>query len=337
MVDILVKSFNRPYYLDRCLRSIYQFIDGEFEIIVLDDGTPDEYLDKIISSFPDIKIVRSELYDKKVQAIRNHVNNSDKFKLYSIPVNLWKDQVSKSSDIFLLLEDDIWLTEKMSLDVISNTIKAENIAVTKIGWSGNGNVNQGKLYGISDTLEGIIPVLPCNIEFIFKAISLNTFWLRSILYRLGFINDKYNLPYYSLYSVAAAFFNRDYWLYLWKDAEITVNENLQLVNALTWKNKYKSTKFAKSNNEFCKTSYITSATNTYPGIKFDMIQFNHYLNEAWLQGSLDSMQNFPNDLSVSYLKQFLNKASDERCTSDSWDKWIEKFKKQYIKMGCNVE
>jgi len=51
MTHIIIKSFNRPYYLDRCLQSIYKFVKGNFKIIVLDDGTPGKYLNKSKKSF----------------------------------------------------------------------------------------------------------------------------------------------------------------------------------------------------------------------------------------------------------------------------------------------
>ena len=47
MVNIFIKSFNRPYYLDRCLQSIENFVEGDFWVKVLDDGTPEKYLKKI--------------------------------------------------------------------------------------------------------------------------------------------------------------------------------------------------------------------------------------------------------------------------------------------------
>ena len=47
MVNIFIKSFNRPYYLDRCLQSIENFVEGDFCVKVLDDGTPETYLSKI--------------------------------------------------------------------------------------------------------------------------------------------------------------------------------------------------------------------------------------------------------------------------------------------------
>ena len=62
-MDLLIKSFNRPYYLDRCIQSIYLNIhDNNFNIIVLDDGTPKKYLDKLLEKFPSITILKSDLY-----------------------------------------------------------------------------------------------------------------------------------------------------------------------------------------------------------------------------------------------------------------------------------
>ena len=65
-MDLLIKSFNRPYYLDRCIQSIYLNIhDNNFNIIVLDDGTPKKYLDKLLEKFPSITILKSDLYFEK--------------------------------------------------------------------------------------------------------------------------------------------------------------------------------------------------------------------------------------------------------------------------------
>ncbi len=52
VVDIVIKSFTRPYYLERCLYSIYKFAVGDFRVQVLDDGTLPEYLARIKQLFP---------------------------------------------------------------------------------------------------------------------------------------------------------------------------------------------------------------------------------------------------------------------------------------------
>lgn len=336
MTDIIIKSFNRPYYLARCLESIYKLVSGNFRITVLDDGTPPVYLDKVKTIYPEIKIVVSASYPEKVKAIEDHVWKRASFKATMIPVKLWITQVSQSSDLFLLLEDDIWITERIDLDQMVAEMAQHSMAIAKIGWSGNKNVNQGTLKPVSNYLEIITPKLPVNSKIVYDALALNRFKIRSVLFRLGLVNERFNLPYYSLYAVAAAVFNKSYWLSLWENAGSQVNESEQLSKALHWKNRYLNDRFGKTKAEMCKTSYITSATNSFPGIALDMIVLNHHLNEAWLGGTLDAMNNYPGDFDVAYLKKFLSKINDERCSPANWDKWITRFKDQYIKMGCDV-
>lgn len=58
-MQILIKSFNRPHYLERCLKSIIKHVVGYDEIVVLDDGTPDIYLNKRKFSFYYYKKIKS--------------------------------------------------------------------------------------------------------------------------------------------------------------------------------------------------------------------------------------------------------------------------------------
>ncbi len=112
-MDIIIKSFNRPYYLERCLRSIYHFVQGSFHIRILDDGTPPEYLARLKELFPDVAIYTSPVYEAKVAALRAHVAGKQTFDQLTIPTAMWIEHVAKSSAIFLLLEDDIWLNGKL--------------------------------------------------------------------------------------------------------------------------------------------------------------------------------------------------------------------------------
>ena len=61
-MNILIKSYYRPYLLDRCLQSIYEKVNdaNNIEIIILDDGTPQKYLDKITTINPNVKLCRDE-------------------------------------------------------------------------------------------------------------------------------------------------------------------------------------------------------------------------------------------------------------------------------------
>ncbi len=81
MTTIIIKSFNRPYYLERCLHSIYACVKGNFEIKILDDGTPKKYLEVTKSKFPNAKIITSSQYQDKIKAIEDNILKGIKNKI----------------------------------------------------------------------------------------------------------------------------------------------------------------------------------------------------------------------------------------------------------------
>lgn len=336
-MDLIVKSFNRPYYLERCLRSIYRFAQGSFRIRVLDDGTPPEYLARITELFPEVFISTSSLYDAKVAALRAHVTGTCTFDQRTIPTGLWIEHVVAGSDVFLLLEDDIWLTGPLLLDDIQCEMDTQHLDMVKISWLGNNDVVTGQKILLGGQLEEIIPHIPLASDLLI----LNRFGVRSTLQKLGLLrlvrNDfQLQLPVYTLYGVASAFFTKKYWLYLWAGGQAKVDEVQQLQKAGQWYKQHQG-RYAKSRVELTKTSFITSTTNMYKGVDLDIFVFNYHLNEAWLRGQLDSMQNFPKDFSQEYLGNILTASGDTRTNVVEWIKWIQKFKAQYLSFGCEVE
>lgn len=336
-MDIIVKSFNRPYYLERCLRSIYQFAQGSFRIRVLDDGTPPEYLTRIQELFPEVAVFTSPLYEAKVAALRAHVAGERLFDQRTIPTGLWIEHVAAGSEVFLLLEDDIWLTGPLPLDDIERDMLANKLDMVKISWLGNNDVITGRKVAVGKHLEEMVPHIPLASDLLI----LDKFGVRSALQKLGLLrlvrNDfQLQLPVYTLYGVASAFFTKKYWLYLWAGGQARVDEVRQLQKAGQWYRQQHG-RYAKSRTELTKTSFITSTTNMYKGVELDIFAFNHHLNQAWLRGQLDSMQNFPRDFSQPYLSDLLTVTGDARTTPVEWAKWIERFKAQYLSFGCEVE
>ena len=333
-MDILIKSFNRPYYLDRCLRSIYQHVRGEVNVKVLDDGTPEIYLEKIVTCFPNIEIYRSPGYNKKAAAIKQHLRGEAKYKIREIPADFWSAIVKESSRYFMLIEDDIWLTQLIDTAEIEATMAARRMVLLKLTWQGNQHMIAGNKKQISTTIEELIPA----ISYTDKLVFLNRYKLRSVLYRLGFFRNvmKYQVGFYVLYSVAAACFERDYWLPLCTGVDNVVLEETQLRRAYHWFSNHGSS-YGKLLSESTQTSYISSTSNSFGEIDFDMFRLNHCLNEAWLTGKLDVMQGYPKDFSVAYLKQFLDSAPDSEHLYQNWLKWINRFKEGYRKVGCEVE
>jgi glycosyltransferase involved in cell wall biosynthesis len=337
-VSVLVKSFNRPFYLDRCLRSIFDKISGDFTVTVLDDGTPPRYLEEIQRRHPQVRFERSELYDAKVAQIEAHVAGEGAFTLRNIPTKLWRASVQAATPIFCLLEDDIWLTGAVDLSELADYMQSRQIVMTKFYWGGNITTFEARMSVRSHGVQEYELVLPDGPEWWLRTLLLNKFKLHSILHRLGLAKDGiyFQLPFYSLYSVASAAFDKSYWLNLWPAGQQKANEVHQLARALRW-TRQKPTRFAKSEQELTQTSFTSSATNTYEGVEFDVIVANYYLNEAWLKGEFDVMQNYPHDLDPEYLRPVLEAAADPRCTYANWLRWIARFKQIYASMGVVVD
>jgi glycosyltransferase involved in cell wall biosynthesis len=337
-MDILIKSFNRPYYLDRCLRSIYQCVKGTFTIKVLDDGTPPVYLERILELYPEIQILRSPQYTVKADAIEAHIHQGKPYSQTKIPTKFWIEAVESSTDFFLLLEDDIWLTSVVDIDEVQRTMQHEKMALVRLSWQGNKTLVAGGKRVLSEQIEEIQPAISNWRKFVFQ----NRFKVRSIGYRLGLFQNimPYQLPMYVLYAVASSFFSKDYWLYLWQGAGERVLEEHQLQKALQWNSMpqgHAYSRYGKLRQESADTSYLTTTNNGFVEIKCDMMQINYLLNEAWLRSELDAMQGFPADFAVTYLRQFFEHVNNGARLYEDWLTWITRFKHDYRRLGCVVD
>jgi hypothetical protein len=335
--DIFIKSFNRPYYLERCIRSIHHYVKGDYQVTVLDDGTPSPYLERIQHLFPTIKILKSDLYIEKSEAIKKHISGEYIYANTKIPVQFWKNSIATASSIFLLLEEDAWFIDSINLNEVQSIFSATNTVILKLAWNGNESIVQGRKKYLSYSTEEIKSKLPLQIPFITKAFIKNSLKIRSLLIKSGLMTSNFILPYYVIYTVTSAFFDKVYWLYLWPDSQSIVNETTQLIQALGWKQEHPNSQYAKTKHEVIKTSFITSCANKYSSVTFDLVRLNHYLNEAWMEHELDASQNLPHDFTLDYLCTFVDRQADINCTSSQWLTWIEVFKNDFRSTGCIVD
>lgn len=339
MIGIIIKSFNRPYYLDRCIQSIYKNVEGQFTVTVLDDGTPEKYLDKIRIKHPSVKIKLSNQYPKKSKAIQENLKDGKEIDGFQIPTQLWKDAVNESFDYVLVTEDDVWFTDKINLEQIAEEMKANQIDLVKLGWLGNYKDDEFiETKEISQNLNSLIPLkLFTSNKLIMDLFMYNKYKFFTILYKLGWVDNKTKRKYWALNSILMGFYRKEYWEYIWKDAQGKVDEKQQLRNAAVWYHKYKKKEntIARTKSEVMKTTFKSSATNSYHkyGFDFDVNYFNHLINEAWFQDKFDAMQNYPNDFSNEYFEQFF----DEKINKNEFTKWVEKFKNQYKNLGAQVD
>ncbi|MGV0752700.1 glycosyltransferase family 2 protein [Empedobacter brevis] len=341
MLTILIKSFNRPYYLDRCLQSIYSHALGNFEIKILDDGTPANYLNKIETKYPDVKIIKSNQYQNKIKAIEDNINSGKKIDGFTIPTDLWINEVKMSSDYVLVTEDDVWFTQTIDFDELVEVMKSTKIPLLKLGWLGN--YSDDKNLEISKLNFNVIKTQPINLftsnKLVMDWLMYNKFKFFTILYKLGWVDNQTKRKYWAINSILMGLYQKEYWLAIWKDAKGKVDEKQQLRNAAVWYNKNKKAVFARTNEEVLKTTFKSSATGSYHeyGDHFDVNRMNYILNEAWLKGEFNAMENYPKDFSDNYIKTFLDKENHPDAQSVEWFKWAEKFRQQYRNLGAEVE
>lgn len=335
-VDILIKSFNRPYYLDRCIKSICQYLEGDYQIKVLDDGTPEKYLDLIQKKYPEVSILSSPLAPVKRKLTEEYLTDKTVVLNKKIPGDFWYKEVEKSSSIFFLLEDDIWLVQPLNVKQVCQDMTKCAMVMLKASWLGNERLIAGKHLTVSDQTQEVMP----TISLLTQTVVLNKYWVRSLLYRAGMLDGKgfewtCQMPLYSLYTVASAFYLKDYWLYLWSDKQQSVNEHTQLTKAWRWY-KDKDGRYGKTTVEITNTSFISSSFSDEK-TGFDMLHFNSILNQLWYDEELDVMENFPKDFSENYICLWLKKAANPAATCDGWKEWTAGFKNQYSSLGCHVD
>ena len=339
MVTILIKSFNRPFYLDRCLASIDRFVTGNYTIKILDDGTPEKYLNKIKSKYPEVTIQRSEQYLQKVEKIKANLATGEEIDGFQIPTHMWIDAVRNSTNFVIVTEDDVWFTKPVDLKEITSQMKSHKIDLVKLGW--HGNTNAFKELDTSRISEDLSRSYPKNLftsnRWVMHLFMHNKFKFFSLLYRLGLVDHSTHQKYWHLNSILMGVWQKDYWLNVWKNMDGRVDEKMQLRNAAVWFHQRKKNLniVAMSREECMKTTFQSSATNSYhqSDFDFDVNYFNHLINEAWLNEAFDVMQNFPNDFSLRYFEQFL----DDKVNVEEFEKWVAQFKNLYRNLGAIVD
>lgn len=339
MTDIFIKSFNRSYYLARCIESIRRQVRGDYRIIVMDDGTPEEYLEKIRRDYPEAEIRLSEQYKEKVKAIEENLKTGKEIDGFQIPTKLWTDTVRESGNYALVTEDDVWFTEEVNPSALSKIMEKEGIHLLKLGWTGNAWYDQFMdIEEINSEVDRTVPrKLFTGNEYIMDLFMYNRFKFFTLMYRLGLADNFTKRKYWALNSILMGLYDKEYWLHIWKDAQGRVDEKQQLRNAAAWYHKRKKNRnlLARTATEKMKTTFQSSATGSYHkyGCDFDVNYFNHLINRAWLEGQLDPLQNYPKDFSLEYFESFF----DEKINKKEFRKWVGKFKEQYRNLGAVTE
>lgn len=321
-MDIYIKSFNRPYLLERVLKSIVRYVKGYEKVIILEDGTPKIYLDRIQNDFPFVEFRYSPDYEKKANGERANM---------TAPTQFWREEIEKATAYFLLIEDDIWIHQEIDLLKTEQLCIANEISLLKLKWWGNEKLINGTATAIDENNELLIP----KIRFASETLVKNKYFLHSLLILLKIMPQNYFLEMYSMYDVAGIIFSKEFYLYVWPKNQNFIQEMIQLGKAAEWFRTHKNKKVAKSKNEACLTTFISSATGNKDKLGFDMDLINDILNKAWYEKKLDSMQLYPKDLRLDYVQSFLEDQLNQH-EIEAWRNWSYSFRNHFTRMGSSL-
>lgn len=332
-MDIYIKSFNRPFLLDKCLESIKKFAsDFSGKIIVMDDGTPQKYLNKIQEKYLEIQILKSQFYQEKACAIENDLEPPK-----NIPSQFWKEIIANGSDYFILIEDDCWFCEPIDFTDVENQMKIFNLQLVKLLWMGNEALISDKIEKETTSLVITNPELFTRNPFLFDVIyRKKTCKIDSILNRLGIPIEKNLLKYYQVYAVANAIFSKQYYLKAWETSQNKVDELAQIMQVIQIPNA--DLNVGHSKNEWIRTSLKTTASKQnkeYLDADFDVYSLNKILNETWFQNQFEAF-NFDNDISNAFIQKIISQNNFPENTFNLWQDWYNKLKQSYENIGCKI-
>lgn len=328
-MNIYIKSFNRPYFLDRCLATVYEKISGFDEIIILDDGTPARYLEKIAEKYPKVRIRTSEFYHEKSEMMASGQVDRSKLKF---PGEFWHRECSAGSEFFLLLEDDMFVVEPISLQEIEAMMREHSLSLFKCLWLSSERLNQGEIEekGAYDLVKAPRQYSSKSFQHIVENPPLFARLMNKLTGK-DYYFSKYILPYYTYYFVAGGVYHRPYFDYLWKGVQ-NLGEKVQIRRTLEYyEARNQPIQVGKTKRECLKTSFLSSATNEFPNVDFSIFALNRIINEAWYRGDFDVMNNYPEDYPV---EMFLAQLPES--THGAYIQWITEFKKPFLSFGCRV-
>lgn len=331
-MDIYIKSFNRAYLLHRTIASIYHYLNGfNGRIVVLDDGTPQRYLDKITELFPNIEIVKSPYYVQKSNDI-----SLNKVPEKVIPANFWRDEVLKGSEYFILLEDDMWFNQPINYTDFTKEVYDLKTDMIKFMWMKNSKLISNNIIQKTTYFNIVQPkVLTKNLVLFDAIFRTNKFKLGSLVMRL--FNHKLELlKYYQLYMVAGGVFSKRYYETCWKSDQNCVDELNQISQLLEGKydNNIGNFKF-----EILQTTLKTASTlisKEHLGITVDIFKINEILNEQWLNRNTYKIDDFNSDIPTDWIKNCILKLETDTNLYSNWEIWYEAFCLSHKKIGSEA-
>ncbi|MBM3599243.1 MAG: hypothetical protein FJX35_13555 [Alphaproteobacteria bacterium] len=313
-MNIYIKTFNRPFYLDRCLASLKQHALNRGEIRVMDDGTLDRYRRRLAERHPDVVFLRSNADDEKFALLKQQRFDEIRQR-YDDPAAFWvRVARAEPDDYLMVMEDDTWLVEAIDLAHVGSVLKRSNAALLRLHWhmltTGRERVYYQEPLAPDLTIDFFMPDFRVNPET--KAVNI------------------YDL--FMIWQSSMAVYRRDFYIHCQDKVDHYMNENWQVKRAAEWMMSFPKDsrpRFAKTSRAVVHQGWIVPARSEPSYYQVGLIQhlYMECLNEAWYDGRLDPAASLPLDFSEDYIVGLLRRDLDDAAVQQ-WRKWRDDYVKQ---------
>lgn len=296
MINVYIKTFNRPFYLDRCIRSVKRMVSNYGSIIALDDGTLTVYKARIAELHPDVSIISSSADDEKYELLKQE-RFAEIMARYPDPARFWVDATKHDpNDYLLVLEDDMWMMKQIDLGAVEPLLRGYNTIALKLGWREDSQSGSGGTYEHRP--------LPGNAMEFYRSDYADMWetWLPCLMV-----------------------LRKDYWLHCMTGLPNVNDESTQLVRAKQFiLGSTVPVTHAKTTIRSAYQGWACPGRSDPSYYQFGIKQhlFMDSLNDTWFNGEFDVDEGLPLDFSREYLEKAFNGRSPVPTDQlELWRKW----------------
>jgi hypothetical protein len=314
VVATYIKCHSRAAYLDRCIRALKAKVAGHGAVVLLNDGLAARYVDRLRALHPGLEVRDSpKLTDPPADPVALEGPAYD-------PSKFWSREIARDPDDYvMLLEEDTWFVRAFDLKLVLRNLAANGVMMLRFCWN-----NMAKLSAADET--------------IFQAILGPDVTLRYYSPTI-----KHPSEAYKVFAFANGVFRRDYWLACYAGAQHWTAERDILKSALVYLQQRQAAgqpvRFCDFGGEAVHTSFYSTGRADSGGhgvqYKIDQRACNAAMDEAWFEGKLDPMADYPGDIGdARRLAAFQGRLTPQQI--EDWVKWRAAYVAMYRRLGADI-
>lgn len=278
-MKIYIKSFNRPFYLDRCLRSVGFWVRGCDEVVVLDDGTLERYMPALRARHPHVRWEKSNADDSKYELVRRGGWSEIRAR-YEDAAGFWTRVLRRDAPReFVMLEDDTWFVDLVDLREVRDAMRIEDIPLVKLWWGPD------SMHPPSDDAGGLPASFPAG--------------LRRFRPTLRTGDDLWKV-----WIQCMAAYRLDYWMTAYEGIRDGVNDEPHQLRRIADEIARRGiSTWGRSGRRVVYQGWAAPGRSDpkYASLGLAQHLLLDRLNEAWLSDELDSAEGMPFDFSADCL------------------------------------